>query len=140
MFRRKAPRRERRKSQFNSPCAKNSDLKHWVLIIICQCDILHRQMCKKRSKYFRVCEYFCAVMPEKTSKKRVRILIHLPRHKGLEHMRPMLVKFPLSRSFGIRKATALLHPVITSEQKFSGALGLRVQKEQIFCKKRQKRS
>ena len=62
------------------------------------------------------------------------------RHNRPEHVRPMLVKFPLSRSFGICKATALLHPAITSEQKFSGALGLRVQKEQIFCKKRQKRS
>ena len=62
------------------------------------------------------------------------------RHNRLEHMRPMLVKFPLSCFFGICKATALLHPAITSEQKFSGALGLRVQKEQIFCKKRQKRS
>jgi len=55
-------------------------------------------------------------------------------------MRPMLVKFPPSRSFGICKATALLHPAITAEQKFFGALGLRAQKEQIFCKKRQKRS
>jgi len=55
-------------------------------------------------------------------------------------MRPMLVKFPLSRSFGICKATALLHPARTAEQKFFGALGLRVQKEQIFCRKRQKRS
>ena len=54
--------------------------------------------------------------------------------------RPMLVKFPLSRSFGICKATALLHPAITAEQKFFGALGLRVQEEQIFCKKRQKHS
>ena len=72
--------------------------------------------------------------------ERVRILTHLPRHNRLEHMRPMLVKFPLSCFFGICKATALLHPARTSEQKFSGALGLRVQKEQIFCKKRQKRS
>ena len=62
------------------------------------------------------------------------------RHSRLEHMRPMLVKFPLSRSFGICKATALPHPARTPEQKFFGALGLRVQKEQIFCKKRQKRS
>ena len=43
-------------------------------------------------------------MSEKTSKKRVRILTHLLRHNRLEHMRPMLVKFPLSRSFGICKA------------------------------------
>ena len=62
------------------------------------------------------------------------------RHKEPEHMRPMLVKFPLIRSFGICKATALLRPARTAEQKFFGALGLRVQKEQIFCKKRQKRS
>lgn len=62
------------------------------------------------------------------------------RHKKPEHMRPMLVKFPLSRSFGICKAQALLHPAITTEQKFHGALGLRVKKEQIFCKKRRKRS
>ena len=54
-------------------------------------------------------------------------------------MRPMLVKFPLSRSFGICKAAALLHPAITAEQKFFGALGLRAQKEQIFCKKKKKR-
>ena len=54
--------------------------------------------------------------------------------------RKMLVKFPLSRSFGICKAAALLHPARTSEQKFFSVLGLRVQKEQIFCKKRQKRS
>ena len=62
------------------------------------------------------------------------------RHNRFEHMRPMLVKFPLSRSFGICKAAALLHPARTSEQKFFSVLGLRVQKEQIFCKKRQKRS
>ena len=54
--------------------------------------------------------------------------------------RKMLVKFPLSRSFGICKAAALLHPARTSEQKFFSVLGLRFQKEQIFCKKRQKRS
>ena len=50
-------------------------------------------------------------------------------------MRPMLVKFPLRRSFGICKATALLHPARTAEQKFFSALGLRVQKEQIFARK-----
>ena len=32
------------------------------------------------------------------------------RHNRLEHMRPMLVKFPLSRSFGICKATSLASP------------------------------
>ena len=63
------------------------------------------------------------------------LMINNSRHNRLEHIRPLLVKFPLSRSFGIRKATALLHHVITSEQKFSGALGLRVQKEQFFARK-----
>ena len=60
------------------------------------------------------------------------------RHNRFEHMRPMLVKFPLSRSFGICKAAALLHPAITAEQKFFGALGLRVQKEQIFLQEKAK--
>ena len=32
------------------------------------------------------------------------------RHKKPEYMRPMLVKFPLSRSFGICKATSLASP------------------------------
>ena len=34
----------------------------------------------------------------------------ISRHNRLEHMRPMLVKFPLSRSFGICKATSLASP------------------------------
>ena len=32
------------------------------------------------------------------------------RHNGFEHMRPMLVKFPLSRSFGTCKAISLASP------------------------------
>ena len=57
------------------------------------------------------------------------------RHNRLEHMRPMLVKFPLSRSFGICKATALLHPAITAEQKFFGAWVCEFKKSKFFARK-----
>ena len=78
----------------------------------------------------RPCEIFLALLGN----------AHGHRHKRLEHMRPMLVKFSSGRSFGICKAPALLHPARATKQKFFGALGLRVKKEQIVCKKRQKRS
>ena len=51
-----------------------------------------------------------------------------------------LLNFRSAVLSGFARRQALLHPARTSEQKFFGALGLRVQKEQIFCKKRQKRS
>ena len=43
------------------------------------------------------------------------------RHKGVEPVRPMLVKFPLGCLFGICKASALLHPAKTAKRKFPGA-------------------
>ena len=43
------------------------------------------------------------------------------RHKRVEPVRPMLVKFPHNCLFGICKASALLHPAKTAERKFPGA-------------------
>ena len=60
---------------------------------------------------------------------------HGHRHKRLEHMRPMLVKFSHGRPFGICKASALLHPARTTNQKFFGAFGIRVKKSKFFKRK-----
>ena len=62
-------------------------------------------------------------------------MINNSMHNRLEHIRPLLVKFPLSRSFGICKATALLHPAITAEQKFFGAWVCEFKKSKFFARK-----
>ena len=77
-------------------------------------------------------------MPEKTSKKRVRILTHLPRHKRLELMRPMLAQFPHSCLFGICKAASLASPCKNSCTKIFRCIGSASSKRANFLQEKAK--